>query len=200
MTVLPSLMGKISNRDRILTEGLRVVHAQGFTGASVRDIVNAAGVPQGSFTNHFASKEAFGLEILNLYYDNARTIIAATLLDDSVPPLQRIRKWVGTLKSAVEHKDIKTGCMFGNFSAEATNCDGVIRLRLSEIFSELQTVVLGCLKTAVADKDLPPDFDVDGAASFVVSSLQGAILLSKAHRNVGPLDHFEQILFSKVLV
>jgi integrase len=30
----------------------------------VRDVVQAAGVPQGSFTNHFTSKEAFGLEIL----------------------------------------------------------------------------------------------------------------------------------------
>ena len=192
-------MGKISNRDRILTEGLRVVHAQGFTGASVRDIVNAAGVPQGSFTNHFASKEAFGLEILNLYYENARTIIGGTLLDESVPPLQRIRKWVGTLKNAVEQKDIKTGCMFGNFSAEATNCDGTIRVRLSQIFSEMEALVRGCLKAAVANKDLPPDFEVGGAASFIVSSLQGAVLLSKAHRNIAPLDHFEQVLFSKVL-
>src|SRR5450631_533208 len=52
------IMPKPSNREKILTEGLRVVHARGFGGASVRDIVEAAGVPQGSFSNHFASKEA----------------------------------------------------------------------------------------------------------------------------------------------
>ena len=57
-------MPKPSHREKILTEGLRVVHERGFAGASVRDIVQAAGVPQGSFTNHFASKEAFGLEVL----------------------------------------------------------------------------------------------------------------------------------------
>eukprot|EP01035_Chromulina_nebulosa_P054276 gene54276-74329_t len=56
-------MTKMSNRDRILTEGLKVVHAHGYAGASVRDIVQAAGVPQGSFTNHFTSKEAFGVDI-----------------------------------------------------------------------------------------------------------------------------------------
>jgi len=43
------------------------VHQQGLAGASVRDIVEAAGVPQGSFSNHFASKEAFGIEILDLF-------------------------------------------------------------------------------------------------------------------------------------
>ena len=45
-------MTKLSNRDRILTEGLRVVHAHGYAGASVRDIVHAAGVPQGARVQH----------------------------------------------------------------------------------------------------------------------------------------------------
>ena len=57
-------MPKPSHRQTILTEGLRVVLERGFCGASVRDVVQAAGVPHGSFTNHFVSKEAFGLEIL----------------------------------------------------------------------------------------------------------------------------------------
>jgi TetR/AcrR family transcriptional regulator, transcriptional repressor for nem operon len=34
----------------------------------VRDICAAAGVPQGSFTNHFRSKEAFAEEVLNRYF------------------------------------------------------------------------------------------------------------------------------------
>ena len=45
-------------RHRGVDVGLQVVHERGFAGASVRDIVQAAGVPQGSFTNHFGSKEA----------------------------------------------------------------------------------------------------------------------------------------------
>ena len=47
-----------------MTNGLQVVLERGYVGASVRDIVEAAGVPQGSFTNHFASKEAFSLQVL----------------------------------------------------------------------------------------------------------------------------------------
>jgi len=45
-------MARPANREKILTAGLRVVHERGFGGASVRDIVQAAGVPQGSFTCH----------------------------------------------------------------------------------------------------------------------------------------------------
>src|ERR1022692_2078573 len=87
-------MAKPSNREKILTEGLRVVHERGFANASVRDIVQAAGVPQGSFTNHFASKEAFGLEIIDLYFANTRRVIAETLRNDALDPLDRLGGYI----------------------------------------------------------------------------------------------------------
>jgi len=192
-------MSRISNRDRILSEGLRVVHQQGFGGASVRDIIGAAGVPQGSFTNHFASKEAFGLEVLNLYYASAKARMAETLLDERLAPLQRMRKWVGVIKTAIGEGDSKTGCMLGNFSAEATHCDGCIRKRLAEIFDEMQATIATCLEAAVQAGELPAGFNCAETAGFILSSMQGAILLAKAHRDLAPITQFEQVLFSKVL-
>ena len=192
-------MSRISNRDRILSEGLRVVHQQGFGGASVRDIVGAAGVPQGSFTNHFASKEAFGLEVLNLYYASAKARMAETLLDERLAPLSRMRKWVGVIKTAIGENDSKVGCLLGNFSAEATNCDGCIRKRLAEIFDEMQATIATCLEAAVEAGELPAGFKCADTAGFILSSMQGAILLAKAHRDLAPITQFEQVLFSKVL-
>jgi TetR/AcrR family transcriptional repressor of nem operon len=192
-------MSRISNRDRILSEGLRVVHQQGFGGASVRDIVGAAGVPQGSFTNHFASKEAFGLEVLNLYYASAKARMAETLLDESLAPLARLRKWVGVIKTAIGENDSKVGCLLGNFSAEATNCDGCIRKRLAEIFDEMQATIATCLEAAVKAGELPAGYRCMDTAGFILSSMQGAILLAKAHRDLAPITQFEQVLFSNVL-
>src|SRR5579875_2262489 len=107
-------MAKSSHKEKILTEGLRVVHERGFAGASVRDIVQAAGVPQGSFTNHFSSKEAFGLEILNLYVERRQEAIRKTLLNDSLPPLQRLRAWVDAADGALNQGDCWNGCLIGN--------------------------------------------------------------------------------------
>src|ERR1700739_1838536 len=86
-----SEVAKPSHREKILTEGVRVVHERGCAGASVRDIVRAAGVPQGSFTNHFVSKEAFCLEALDLYFKDVRAIIQRTLRNDALPPFKRLR-------------------------------------------------------------------------------------------------------------
>jgi TetR/AcrR family transcriptional repressor of nem operon len=165
----------------------------------VRDIVQAAGVPQGSFTNHFASKEAFGLEIIDLYLANGRRVMAETLLNDSLPPLQRLGTYIETSKNRLNKDNMKNGCLFGNLTAEACDHSEAIRQRLVEIFTELQAAFTYCLKAAVKAGELPPKFKCEEVAGFIVSSLQGANLLAKAERSPAPVERFKRILFRMVL-
>lgn len=192
-------MARPSNRDKILFEGLRLVHERGFGAASVRDIVRAAGVPQGSFTNHFASKEAFGLEILELYFSGSRHTIAQTLTNDAKRPLWRLREYIDANRQHVQHEQMRNGCLFGNFSIEVTDQSEAIRQRLVEIFTEVQGAVAYCLQAAIDDGEIGADVDPQAMAGLIVSSLQGAILLAKAHRSVAPVDQFEELLFSRIL-
>ena len=192
-------MTKLSNRERMLAAGLEVVHAHGYAGASVRDIVSAAGVPQGSFTNHFACKEEFVLEILDLYVAAGRELMAATLLNEALPPLQRLSSYLDANQNRLDANQMRNGCLFGNFSAEATDHSEPIRARLVEIFAELQRHLAICLRAAVDAGELPDDFDTGEVAGFIVSSLQGACLLAKAERSAAPFTRFKQVLFGQVL-
>jgi TetR/AcrR family transcriptional repressor of nem operon len=193
------LMKKQTNREKILIAGLRVVHDHGFGGASVRDIVAAAGVPQGSFSNNFVSKEAFGLEILDLYFADLRQMVKETLEDETIPPLRRLFNYIEENKKSVMVNDGRSGCLLGNFSAETTGRSETIRHRLVERFNELQTAIEICLKAAVKTSDLPRSLKCRETANFIISSMQGAILLSKTHHDVTPIDNFRKILFSAVL-
>jgi TetR/AcrR family transcriptional repressor of nem operon len=192
-------MTKITNRDRILAEGLKVVHAHGYAGASVRDIVQAAGVPQGSFTNHFTSKEAFGLEILDMYLANGRVVMAETLRNDALPPLQRLGQYIDGTLACQNNDGVRNGCLFGNFTAETCDHSEAIRTRLVEIFAEVQDSFAYCLRAAVEAGELPADFKVDEVAGFIVSSIQGAHLIAKAQRSPTPIARLRQVLFSSVL-
>jgi TetR/AcrR family transcriptional repressor of nem operon len=183
---------KPSHREKILTEGLRVVHERGFGGASVRDIVEAAGVPQGSFTNHFASKEAFCLEILDLYFKDVRAMIQRTLRNDSLPPLKRLRAFVD---AQIKYLN-RIGC---NFSAEASDHSEVIRKRLVEIYEEMRQAVAYCLKAGVKIGEVPRKTECDELAGFLIASLQGAILQSKTERKAVPLERFKHLIFSTLL-
>jgi TetR/AcrR family transcriptional repressor of nem operon len=194
-----TFMAKPSNREKLLTEGMRVVHEHGFGASSVRDIVQAAGVPQGSFTNHFASKEAFALEVIDLYFAATSERVKNTLRNDALPPLERLRKYFASQLKALKQNDMRNGCLYGNFSAEASDHSELIRRRVIDIFAQNQESLAYCLRAAVAAGELPADSNVEEIAGFVQSSLQGAILMAKAQRSPLPIERLERVLFSSVL-
>jgi TetR/AcrR family transcriptional regulator, transcriptional repressor for nem operon len=192
-------MPKPSHREKLLHVGMQVVHERGFGGASVRDIVQAAGVPQGSFTNHFTSKEAFGLEVIDLYFANACELMRRTLRNDDLPPLQRLRAFIDDGNDMVDEAGVKNGCLFGNFTAEANDCGEAIRLRVVEAFAEVQASLAYCLRAAVKAGEIAPSSDCDELAAFILASVQGARLLAKAQRSRLPVERFKHVLFDGVL-
>jgi TetR/AcrR family transcriptional regulator, transcriptional repressor for nem operon len=193
-------MSRTSNRDKILDKGSRVVLERGYVGASVRDIVEAAGVPQGSFTNHFVSKEAFSLEVLDLYFANSRVAIGETLRNDALPPLKRLRAFIDGNIATIRNHDARNGCLVGNFAAEASDHSEVIRRRVSEIFTEIREAVAYCLKAAVKAGELHKSLKTSEIADFIVTGMQGAWLVSKVERDLALAENFKKILFSTVLV
>jgi TetR/AcrR family transcriptional regulator, transcriptional repressor for nem operon len=192
-------MPKPSHREKLLHEGLNVVLSQGYSGASVRDIVRAAGVPQGSFTNHFTSKEAFAQEVLDLYFGRVRDMVEKTLRNDSLPPLRRLRAWIDLQIAFLKKGDCRTGCLIGNFSIEASDQSELIRQRLIEIAKEISESLIYCLKAGIDAGELSASNDVREMASFLYSSLQGAILQSKVDQSIKPLELFKKVLFSQIL-
>ena len=192
-------MPKPSHREKLLQVGMQVVHERGFRGASVRDIVQAAGVPQGSFTNHFASKEAFGLEVVERYAAQADTAMRQTLRNEHLPPLQRLRAFIERSKSGFADDGLRNGCLLGNFSAEANDCGEPLRGRVVAALADMRDALAFCLRAAVRAGELAPSTDCDGTAEFILAALQGATLLAKAQRSPRPLERLEAVLFERVL-
>jgi TetR/AcrR family transcriptional repressor of nem operon len=192
---------KPSNRETLLKQGLRLVHERGFGASSVRDIVHASDAPQGSFTNHFGSKEEFGLEVVERYHDMTSAAVAATLRNDELPPLARLRAWMTNQLHYLRLHDMRRGCLYGNMAAEASEHSELIRARITAIFAENRASVAYCLNAAVTAGELAPGTRARTAdlAGFIVSSLQGAILVAKAERDPAPVERFVKLLFSSVL-
>ncbi len=59
-------MARPNVRQKIVDAGLKILIEKGFNGCGVQEITAAAGVPKGSFYNHFESKEALGAEVERL--------------------------------------------------------------------------------------------------------------------------------------
>src|SRR4030095_14277760 len=123
-------MSKPSLREDILNAGLKVMFRSGYQGATVRDICEAAGAPQGSFTNHFRSKEAFAQEVLDRYFANLQRSVSKALDDKSLSPRQRLKRYLDIISDVLAGAKWNRGCLIGDFSLETTSQSKILRQRL----------------------------------------------------------------------
>ena len=188
-------MPKHSNRDAIKAAGLRVMFRQGYHGTGVRDVVAEAGVPQGSFTNHFRSKEAFAAAVLDDYFTHTTELVDQALGDRGLPPRERLLRYLDIITGRLAADGFTRGCLIGDFSLETSQTSELLRRRLSEIYAEWLKPFTTCIAEAQQAGAIPAQFAPDELAEFLLASWQGAILRMKVERSRAPLDRFRRIAF-----
>jgi TetR/AcrR family transcriptional regulator, transcriptional repressor for nem operon len=191
-------MSQRSLREDILNAGLKVMFRSGYIGASVRDICAAARAPQGSFTNHFRSKEAFTQEVLDRYFADLKTVVSKTLNDKSVTPRHRLKRYLDIITGRLEGAKWSRGCLIGDLSLEASLQSKHLRKRLEEIFREWRVPFADCIAEAQAAGEIDSKFEPIELAEFLLASWEGAILRMKVEGGPAALDRFQNIIFETV--
>ncbi len=191
-------MSKPSLREDLLDAGLKVMFRSGYQGASVRDICAAAGAPQGSFTNHFRSKEAFAEEVLNRYFAHTQCLVQRAMEDKSLTPRERLKRYLEIISGRLQSVKWNRGCLIGDFSLEASSHSKLLRQRLEKIFEEWRTPFAACIAEAQTSGEIDSTFDPTDLAEFLLASWEGAILRMKVERGPAALDRFQKIIFETV--
>jgi TetR/AcrR family transcriptional repressor of nem operon len=192
-------MGRPSFRDKIIASGTRTVHERGFGTVGLREITAAAGVAQGSFTNHFASKEEFGVAVLDHYFDQLRAVIAETLSDERRRPIERLRAYFDAITDLLAAGGWRHGCLAGNMGLEAAEHSERIRQRLIEIFAEWTLPFAQVIRHAQIAGEIRTDLDAEDVGAALLEAWHGAMLRMKIDRSPAPLDRFKRLIFSALL-
>ncbi len=193
-------MKRIHNKDDIVQAGLDIILSRGFNATGVEAILKQANVPKGSFYNFFPSKEDFGLAIIDRFIaDISSSVFQPILEDDSLPPLQRIRKCFENLTTRFERNDCSKGCLIGNLGLEMSDQYETIRQRLDLILQRWADVFADLLLQAQKQKAIPADLDAGMLAENLIASFEGALLRAKVKKSSEPLKNFTYLFFDKFL-
>ena len=191
-------MARTDVREKLLSAGLEAVHKRGFNATGVQDITDAAKVPKGSFYNHFESKDALGVEVVERY-----AALAAAgrrpLLEGTGKPLSRLRTYFKGLSELGPATGFARGCLFGNFSAELSSQSPAIRAALEKAFDDWSRSVAQVIAEAQKAGDVARDVPAETLARFLIDAWEGAVLRSRVEKDSAALDTFLSIAFNKIL-
>ncbi len=186
-------------RARLLEHGTRLILEQGYNHTGIQAVLQAAGVPKGSFYHYFKTKEEFGLAILNEYFDAHMGNVDRFFSDRSLSPLARLRGCFEFCIGYFSSREWRDGCLLGNLSMELADQNPAFRVRLQEHFAIWSRRVEDCLAEAQRAGELGPDADIRNLADFCVNSWEGAIVRMKASKSSEPFRTFLSLFFDVLL-
>jgi len=189
-------MARHSLREDIIEAALEQFHSYGFNAAGVKDITDRAGVPKGSFYNHFPSKEALAVVALERYAERSRMEVLA---DRSVAPLDRLRIHFELLRAEIEEHEFTRGCLLGNLGAEVADHSEVLRAAVEQNLARWAELMAETLAEAQRAGSLRPGLDPQATAWFVLSAWEGTLISARANRSGAAFDTFFDLVFGTLL-
>jgi TetR/AcrR family transcriptional repressor of nem operon len=179
-------MAGSDTRQALLEQGMTMLLRHGYHDLGVQAVLEATGVPKGSFYHHFASKEDFGLQVIDLYMTMVHAGLDACLLDRRVPPLSRVRRFFEMTQEKYRSEGY-LGCLLGGLGQELSGVSEAFRRKVEQCFAEIARRIARCLAEAVQRGDLPADTDAEAMAELLVNCWEGAALRTRLRRDPAPL-------------
>ena len=193
-------MSERSKKIELLEKGAQIIHHKGFNNTGINEILAAAAVPKGSFYFYFKSKEDFGLQLVDFFMaGNFMTAADFHLAAPGTSYLQKLRDFFDGFLGYFEKMDYTRGCPIGNFTLEMAGLNENFRLKLRDALAKMTGKIALFLEKAKESGELPPGFDSEENAKFILNSWEGTLLRLKVEKTAAPMQLFYQIVFGHLL-
>lgn len=171
-------------RTRIVSAARELFHARGYEATSLKDIARAADVHGGSLHHFFPKKSDLVEAVLEEYLELLDPVIMTPARAATQDPIGQVMEVLRFYRKRLVDSDFRLGCPIGGLALELGGGFATARALIRRNFESWRDSVTGMLEGA----DWPDDVDVRELASFVLTTMEGAVMLARGHRAIGPFD------------
>jgi AcrR family transcriptional regulator len=170
-------------RERLLVAGERLFRAQGYSGTGLKQLAQEAEAPWSSMYHFFpGGKQQLGTEVVRYAADHYAALLANAFAAFS-DPADAVAAIFKTEARILSESDFRNGCPVASVTLDIASTVDELRTPCAEAFD----LWIGTIAQAFATAGLVPK-DARALASYVLASLEGAIVLSRAEKRVAPLE------------
>ncbi|MDF2720750.1 MAG: putative TetR family transcriptional regulator [Paenibacillus sp.] len=165
-------------KETIIAQALYLFNTKGIALTSIQDIMEATGLPKGSIYRRFANKEAIVLAA----FEKAGQVIgehfarAAEQADSAIDKLLAI---AAIYQDAVHNPPIPGGCPMLNTAIESDGTFPELQKRAAEAYQATIRLFQSIIEEGIRRRELRPELNAYALASYLVSSMEGAIMASR---------------------
>jgi AcrR family transcriptional regulator len=173
-------------RTRLMSAAMELFVLQGYAATGLAQIARQAGVLPGSLYYFFPTKEDLLIATLEL----RKALLGPEVLDPiwakCADPIERVFGLLRGYRSMLELTEFRHGCPIGNLVIEVGETHPRSRALLVQNFDNWLDAVEACFTEA--GPRLPRASDARSLAVFVLTTMEGAVMLARAYRNFEAYD------------
>lgn len=189
------------SRQQLLELGAAMLSEKGYNGTGIKEILDAANVPKGSFYNFFSSKEDFAAEIIANYGTDLFAKMDAFLASSENYPAAEVLKTlqIAALK-VIESKEYRQTCLIGSMASEIAASSDQCRQQLDNLYERWVARLEKVIGRGQQQGDFRQDIEARVLAELFWNQWQGSLVRIKVEMNsegsLQTLDAMLQLLYS----
>lgn len=172
----------MGSRQKVIATTVQLLRRQGLSATGINRIIRESRSPRGSIYFHFpGGKEELTIEALR---SAQRTVVERmrSAMGGGQSTAQALRRVVRDYAKDLRTSDYEFGCPIANVTLDVSAESPRIRAVCAEIFADWQARI-----RQVLERDGYPRKEADALAEFMLSSLEGALILCRAQKSSVPL-------------
>jgi AcrR family transcriptional regulator len=173
-------------RERIVEAARGLFFKQGYTATGMSQILEAAKANSGSLYHFFPSKEDLLAAVLEKYQSMLEPHVLQPAFAREKDPIKRLFAILEGYRLLLESTNFELGCPIGNLALEVSNSQKKARKLIIANFNAWREAVSGLIEKG-ADR-MPADLDPTAVATYVLATMEGAVMLARAYRSFEPFD------------
>ncbi|HED35819.1 MAG TPA: TetR/AcrR family transcriptional regulator [Gammaproteobacteria bacterium] len=170
-------------RERLLQTAFQEMHAHGFQGMRVDEVLRLSCLQKGAFYHHFDSKTELGYAVLE---EQIKPLIESVWLEpltDIDNPVKDLPRFLDSLGERITPTMREHGCPLNNLAQEMACLDEGFQKRIAKLFSDWIDAFQAMLVKGQQHGYIRENVDCHQVARFLVAVLEGCISLFKVEHS-----------------
>lgn len=180
------MAGRTDTRERLIEAAMELFAFRGYHGTGLAEIARKAGAKPGSLFYFFPTKEDLLAATLEKRKELLHPEVLAPIWERIDDPVERVFGLLAGYRQMLEMTGFRHGCPIGNLVLELTESHPHARDLLAQNFDNWLDSVEQCF--AAARERLPQHVSPRELALFVLTTMEGAVMLARTYRNFDAYD------------
>ena len=180
-------------KETILARSAEVFNQKGYGGTSISDLMDVTGLKKGGIYNHFSSKEELAVESFN-YAVKKVSLRFAKIMETEKTSAGRLRGMIDVFRDLARDYLVKGGCPVMNTAIESDDAYPALRIQSQYVMLQWQNVIKKIIQKGIKYGEMRSEADQDRFASVMISSLEGAVMMSRLYGDSSHMDYAASML------